>query len=79
MNGTYAQSAHLINDVRRDGIGSSNGLGIMMRVLRRAPKIDVVTGTGSSEIPPVMQTPVRLVTSAPRPLYGSVALTMVTR
>ena len=79
MNGTYAQSAHLINDNSRSGVGNSNGLGIMMRVLRRAPMSIAATGSRPCDDRTVAQTPVRLVTSAPRPLYGSVALTLVTR
>lgn len=71
MGGTYARTPFVMNDLRRGDVGNSNGLGIMLRALRRMQSQLVV------ERPAVRQPsePARLilVTSAPRPLRGTAA------
>jgi hypothetical protein len=71
MGGTYARTPLLMNGPRRDEIGSSNGLGIMLRALRRMQKQAAVDRAAFRQ--PSESARLLLVTSAPRPLRGNAA------
>jgi hypothetical protein len=71
MGGTYARTPLLMNDLRRDGFGNSNGLGMMLRALRRMQKQATIDRSAFGQ--PSESARLILVTSAPRPLRSNAA------